>query len=558
MSSLSILSMKDRKNLLIATSLFCIILIKRLLFLNIGVNWEESKDLVMIFQIANGEVIYRDFYHVYGYLGLYIYTIFFKVFGIFHILFPRLVVSLLFAISAIFAYKTASRFLTPFWALTAVLIGFSSLGTREHTYSHIFGFGGAMVALWGGLSYIHERNIKNLGFAGLACGIAFAAQPLPVGILSTFTLTSLLIYDYLFRDDIRSPRPYIAFTLTFLLFPSAGVIYFLWNGALWDYFLTFFPMLLGHENHPSTWFSIPAIFPVDIFYSDSFSQAKAILNKYLVRNLKWWLITGLFVAGIVYSVPRLCRERRNSDHLSILFLTGFSMVFEIERILIYEFNQYTSLFPQFVLLIYFGIKKSAFNYVRYFVQAMIFFLFLLHFVYTPLIFYAPYKKHGIPLGLKYAENVMVLPYTREVYREATEFIKSNSSETDKIVVADYKMFFYLFSDRENLFSENFYIFAETTFHPFRNEVWLPFKEKLRIEDNIINKIKKKKPALIIIPTDFLTPENVEQSPFLTYVVKNWSKCKELGDARKKTIFDDSYINVTIFCPPEDQPKFRVQ
>ena len=102
--------MKDRKNLLIATSLFCIILIKRLLFLNIGVNWEESKDLVMIFQIANGEVIYRDFYHVYGYLGLYIYTIFFKVFGIFHILFPRLVVSLLFAISAIFAYKTASRF----------------------------------------------------------------------------------------------------------------------------------------------------------------------------------------------------------------------------------------------------------------------------------------------------------------------------------------------------------------------------------------------------------------------------------------------------------------
>ena len=153
---------------------------------------------------------------------------------------------------------------------------------------------------------------------------------------------------------------------------------------------------------------------------------------------------------------------------------------------------------------------------------------------------------------------MVLPYTREVYREATEFIKSNSSETDKIVVADYKMFFYLFSDRENLFSENFYIFAETTFHPFRNEVWLPFKEKLRIEDNIINKIKKKKPALIIIPTDFLTPENVEQSPFLTYVVKNWSKCKELGDARKKTIFDDSYINVTIFCPPEDQPKFRVQ
>ena len=381
---------------------------------------------------------------------------------------------------------------------------------------------------------------------------------MPVGVLSTFTLICLMVYEYLIRDDCRRLYPYAVFTLAILLFPGMGVFYFYYNNALWDYFLSFFPMLIGHEDHPSTWFYIPAIFPVDIFYSDSLGQAKSILNRYLVRNLRWWLIIGLFIAGIVYSVPRLYRERRNSDYLSILFLSGFSMVFEIERILITAWNSYTSLFPTFVLLIYFITEKNINYYAKYLAKILIFFLFLLYFVYTPIVYYIPYKKHGIPLGLKYAENVVVMPYTHEIYKEAATFITNNSSTTDKIVVANYNSFFYLFSERNDLFSENFYIFAETTFHPFRNVIWLSLEEKLRIEDNIINKIKKEKPALIIIPTDFLTPENVEQSHFLTYVVKNWSKCKEVGDARKKTIFDDSYVNATIFCPPESQPKFSVQ
>lgn len=548
MSSLSILNIKDRKNLLIVTSLFCIILIKRLLFLNIGVNWEESKDLVLIFQIANGEVIYKDFYHVYGYLGLYIYAIFFKIFGIFHILFPRLVVSLLFAVSAVFAYKIANRFLSPFWAIVAVLLGFSALATREHTYSHIFGLGGAMVALWGGLSYIHERNIRNLGFAGLACGIAFVGQPLPVGILSTFTLGSLLVYDYFFRNNSGSPRPYVVFILTFLPLPCAGVLYFFWNNALWNYFLSFFPMLLGHENHPSTWFSMPMIFPLDLFSSSSFGQVRAILNKFLVANLRWWLIIILFVLGITYSVYNLFRDKINNHYLSILFLSGFSMVFEIERILTQSWHQYVSLFPTFVLLIYFGIEKNIYCFSKYLVKIMVFFLFFLYFVYTPVIYFLPYKKYGVPLGLQYAENIIVLPYTREVYRDATEFIKNNSRETDKIVVADYKSFFYLFSDRENLFSENFFIFSETTFHPMRSTISLSDQELLLLEDKIIEKMKKEQPKLVIVPTDFLTPKKIEQSHFLKYTIENWTKCKEIGDLSKKTAFDDSYINITIFCP----------
>jgi len=47
-----------------------------------------SYSLVLIFQIAKGEVVYRSFYHAYSYLGLYIHAIFFKAFGIFHIFFP--------------------------------------------------------------------------------------------------------------------------------------------------------------------------------------------------------------------------------------------------------------------------------------------------------------------------------------------------------------------------------------------------------------------------------------------------------------------------------------
>ena len=38
-----------------------------------------SYSLVLIFQIAKGEVVYRSFYHAYSYLGLYIHAIFLKL-----------------------------------------------------------------------------------------------------------------------------------------------------------------------------------------------------------------------------------------------------------------------------------------------------------------------------------------------------------------------------------------------------------------------------------------------------------------------------------------------
>ena len=539
--------MDDKKNLIVATSLFCIILLKRLIFLNIGVNFEEAKDLEIIIKISNGEVIYKDILYFYGFFGLYINAIMLKVFGVTDILIPRFIVSLLFAASTIFAYKVALRFLSPFWAFFAVLLGFSGLVAREHTYEHIFAFFGAMVALWGGLSYIFDKKIKNLGYAGIASGIALISQPLPIGILAIFTLISLLTYEYFFRNN-RKHHPYLVFILCLSIFPASGALYFYLNDALFISLKSMFlPMFSGNAPNTSQLFFIPPIMPAGLLSTKGLAELKTVLNKYILYDFRWWLISILFATGTGYSIYNLYQEKMNKHYLAILFLSGFSMVFEIKRILLYGASPYVSLFPTFVLLIYFGIEKNIYRYAKYSIQIMTFFLFLLYFIYSPVTYYIHYKKNGTPLELKYAYNVIVMPFTHEIYREAVSFVRKNTNETDKIVVADHNSFFYLFSERENIFSENWYIFSGTSFHPFRIPLGKSVSEQLQLENEIIERIKKEKPAIVIIPINYLSLELIERSPFLKYIEKNWSRCKQVGDKSKKTAFDDN-INITIFCP----------
>jgi len=538
-----------KNNLVITISLFCIILFKRLIFLNLGVNLEEAKDLEAIIKITNGEVLYRDFYYIYGFLGLYLNAAVFKLFGVADILIPRLIVSLFFASSVFFAYKIALRFVSPFWAFVAVLLGFSGLVTREHTYGHIFAFAGIITSLWAGLSYINERNLRYLILAGLSTGIALISKPLPQGILASFALMSLLVYEYFFIDKKWNPLPYVAFILSLLIFPSLGVLYFYSQNALLLFLKSLFPMFSGGAFHPSTYFYIPSIVPDAFFSARSLGELKAILNIYLYQNLRWWLISILFIIGIAYSIRNLYRDRQNSHFLSVLFLSSFSMVFELQRILIPGLNPYVSLFPTFVLLIYFGIKINTSRHAKQMVQIMIFLLLFLYFIYPPLIYYINYKNNGQPLRLKYADNVIVKPFTYNAYREAVSFIKEKTDVADKIVVADYNSFFFLFSERENLFSENFYLFSVTTFHPLGKSFSITYKKKILRENAIIERIKTEKPALVLIPSDYLTANSIEQSVFLKYIINNWNKCKETGVGTKRTAFDNN-IGVTIFCSSE--------
>jgi hypothetical protein len=539
--------MIDKKHTLIVTSLFCIILFKRLVFLNIGVNYEEARDLDVIIKISNGEVIYKDFLYIYGFLGLYFNAILFKLFGFTDITIPRFIVSLFFAVSSMFAYKIASRFLSPFWAFVAVLLGFSGLVSREHTYEHIVAFWGTMVALWGGLSYVNKEDVRHLAYAGLASGAVLFSQPLPLGVLTVFSLTSLLSYKFLFCGNKR-PQPYIFFISGVLAFPLAGCLYFFLNGALIVAMKSMFlPMISGNAPHPNQLFFVPPIFPKSLFSASSLGEIKSILNFYLSYNLRWWLVLSFFIIGTGYSTYNLYKDKENKIYLSILLLSAFSLVFEIKRILRPGASAYISLFPTFVLLIYFGIEMKVNQFLKYFVQMLVALLFMLYFVYTPVVYYAEYNRNGFPLGLIHAKNVIVKPYTHEIYNETTNFIRENTGEKDKILVADHNSFFYLFSNRNSLFPENWYVFSGTTFHPYSKTFSWSLEEQLKLENKIIKRIKIEKPGLIIIPSRFLSPELIDLSPFLKYVASNWKLCKKIGAQNKKSVFDDN-IETTIYCP----------
>ena len=87
----------EKSEKIIVLFVFLVVLAKRLVMLNMGLNPEESKDFVSILAILDGQVPYRDFLWIYGFLGLYVNALFIKFLGVVDIWVPRFVVSVVFS-----------------------------------------------------------------------------------------------------------------------------------------------------------------------------------------------------------------------------------------------------------------------------------------------------------------------------------------------------------------------------------------------------------------------------------------------------------------------------
>ena len=104
--------------------------------------------------------------------------------------------------------------------------------------------------------------------------------------------------------------------------------------------------------------------------------------------------------------------------------------------------------------------------------------------------------------------------------------------------ADYNSLPYLFSSRKNIFSEDFLTFARTSFSPYhrdKNAYSKNFYET--VESKIIKKIENEKPAMILIPAEFINDATRQSSLFIKYLLDYWEKGDVLNSKLERGPFD---------------------
>ncbi|MFQ5716096.1 MAG: hypothetical protein ACE5GQ_03235 [Nitrospinales bacterium] len=500
-----------------------IVFFKRWALMDKGINYEEAKDIECFLKVANGEIPYKDFWWPYGPFQLYFFGFFFKWFNVEGFLFPRLVVSAAASAGAFFSYKIARFYLSSSMALLASLFAFSGLVANVHTYGHIFAVLGLTLTFYFLQLHIFREKDGYLWIAGGFCGLAIISKPFAIGASAFAAVVLYQIAARIFSHRYSFKQ--------FVLFPaSAAIVSTIFYLPL-PFMVPFprllealFPMFSGYVK-PESSFNLPSIFPMEIFGTGDFSRWIQILNQYFSYDFRWWLVVLTFLLGGFLLLKKWQNNnwRLSRDVSLLLALVIFAPFFELQVLLIKGTSPYINMLPSFILLFVFlnSVKNKAYLAIPGY--AFIAVLFAGTFVYSPIKYFWLYKTQGIPLRQKYAENILVTPYQKAMYDLIVGYIKSNTTDSDRIVVADYNSMFVLLSGRPNLFADHWGVFQRASFHPYNKVVNAPLEVLISLENKIVERIKEENPKVILIPTRYLTSEKKNISPFLKYLESEWER-----------------------------------
>ncbi len=539
------------KNDRILLALVCLLmLLKRFILLPFELNYEEGKEIECILNIMNGQLVYRDFHWQYGPGPIYFIALLFKIFGVVNLYLPRIVVSLVAVATTFYAYKVARFYLSSIWSFWAALLSSSGLVFRENTYGHGFAYLGMIASFYFLLRFFKNRNQPNLlVYSGLFVFLALLSKPVLFGIGAVFAGIFCLVLWAAGQDEKRSVKePLIRFLIPSLV-PGALVYgYLIAQTSAKSMFAKLVPMSSGSYNMGEALHWKALFPPLNIF---PLADWIAGLNDYLVEDLRWWMIILTFLGGVLYFLRSFFKERKPfADHLFLTSLLIYALLIECETIVLINRPPtfFINMLPTFILLGLFFIwfKKNVGG--RYLVFGAAFLLSVIYFFYPPLNAGYYHWTHDKPLGLKYAKTIRVPEYTYNGYRRIAGYIQENTPADQPILFAGYDSFIHLFSERRNLFSEDFATFVRVTFSPYNRKnddfgkaFWGPFEKK------IIERVQADPPSIIIVPTDYLTPKAKTESAFIKYLLLHWQKKESLNSDVKPGPFDKSNLSMEVFA-----------
>tara|TARA_B100000315_G_scaffold140034_2_gene129060 strand:- start:1468 stop:3126 length:1659 start_codon:yes stop_codon:yes gene_type:complete len=517
-----------------------IILIKRLLISRYGINPESPREIQNILNVLNGGLIYKDFFWYHGFFPVYWHALIFKTFSP-EIYYVRLFVTIFATVASFFAYWIARNFLSPGMSVCVSLLGFTGLIVTEHGSGEMMAFCCITVSFYYLLQYCNYSQNRSIYFAGLIGGVTSLVQVLPLGMMA-FVGGMFAIACYSFFGDKKSWGNIKIFLIGYIPIPlmSYGFLaYIVTPGKLIKSVVPFFTSGESAELAPSSLISIsvPSLLPV-ISFGQSLQNLISNLNKYLFVNLRWWMIVLVFAWGLTEFLLSWKRKKLSkSKLLSMGTLILYGPLFETKSLLIAGPNGLTSTYinmlPTYILLFY--LIRQRFSLKR-FPSALAMGFLLIYFLYPFAKYYNYFSKNAVPLNMPYSKFIAVSPYKYDLYHKTVDYIKSNTEEDDSIVFSGVNHFFSIFSGRNEVFKNDVTTFVRTSMHPANKIVGLS-NIASDAEKKVINAIERFGAKLILLPDSSHLYSDTNNSPYLSYLDRQWKKVIRIGDDSLLNPFD---------------------
>lgn len=524
---------------------------KRLALLNTQLNYEEAKEIDSILSILSGKLIYRDFYWSYGPGGPYLLAILYKIFGTMDLTLFRMAVSLVATVTTFYSFLVARFYLSPIWAFWAVLLSSSGLVSREHSYGHSFAYLGMVASLYFLIKFIKMGRLgyRDLVLSGLFASLPLLFKPVIFGvgavICGTFCLAlSALVY----QQGNRFPKYICTFLIPVLIinFPVYGYLFF--KTPFESLYFSLYPVSSGGAVVFEK-YSIKSLLP-SFFYSPSVSWV-ADLNQFLNDNIRYWTVILTTLFGCIFINKKIGQGSPFKNYLPLAILILYGMLIEAETIIWpgRPITFYINMLPSYILLALFFNWASNFRFAVTAIYSISILMCGYYFFYPAIKYSLYYKNQGEPLELAFAENVIVPRYTKMGYHNIVKYIHQKTGANQAIVNVDYNSLPYLFSSRKNIFSEDFLTFARTSFSPYHKNT-NAYSENFykTVESKIIKKIENEKPAMILIPPEFINDDTRRTSLFIKYLLDNWEKGDVLNSKLERGPFDKTSLLVETYFP----------
>ncbi len=520
--------------ILLAISL---VVIKRLLISQYGINREAGIELEAVFSVLDGRLIYRDFYWYHGFFPIYWHALMFKIFSP-EIYYLRLFVTVFSGIASFFAYRVAAYFLSPGYAVAAVILSFSGLLMPEHVTGEMVAFCCLIASLYYLIDYCKTSRSQSLFFAGLAGGFCTLSQVLPLGVGALLAGFCSITFYGIFggRGFVKNskafligylPIPLLAYGILAIIMPAKKMLF------------NIFPIFAGYAplSTKLTKYGFPSLLP-NIGFDQTLTQLVAHLNQYVVLNIRYWLIVFVTLWGIIYFFLKYRKKESKQDSLLVLgTLVIFSPLFEAKFLLqlgrMGLTPNYINMLPTYVLFFYLLKESKILSRVRPFLAIG---LVSVYFLYPLGNYFQYFSKNAVPLNLPYTRWISVTPYKKDLYVKTTNFIKSNTKPTDQIIFTGINRYFSIFSGRNDVFRDNILMFTRAPFYP-PIAAHTPNARSPEFEMDLENKMKTESPKLILFPEKFRKLAKSENSHFISTLDNDWRVLAHYGDESLKNFYE---------------------
>jgi hypothetical protein len=543
---------RRHKSQIIILSLLLIFFFRHLASFRCGINYEEARDANAYLLFLQGDLPYRDFDWLYGPFAFYIYPFIMKIFGV-NLEILRISYLGLASLLIPLVYFLARRILTPLWAGIAAFLSIIFITTPYYTYNHIFAALGEVASLIMVCRFIEgNKKIANLFWSGIFCSLALLTKPLSAGI-ALFLTISLFILFFTYGGKLRSRiKDYSLFLISTALLPLSFCAYFFSQTGLANitiahpYISERSALLVDQAPRIKNLISligtrIKSALPLqEIFHPASFAGFKKILVSsfdnlicilpYLVALIILFKFFHLkFIKAMIHSNDVKYHEKK-----CLFLFTVFSVFISFESLVMtHVYNRAWTVQVPFIIIVYLFYLLNAANKRRKISVSIFTGFFLLYLSFLPVLRY-PYaniKKYTQHLNLKRAGGILVTKGEKELYESLSVYLSDNVNRDRGILVLGYYPQVPFLTEKKEIFEDNVYIF--NNFEVLLANPAVSGGEKLlaAFEEEIISKIEKARPQIILsMSKDYFFDADILSPRIIAYIKDKYSFDRQFGPA----------------------------